>query len=175
MIFLLLTQRLIDPLAQMSNIIDSYEDARASTKRILGIMNLPVRIQNADDATPLEAAEGHVAFDDVTFGYGDEIGLEDLDVDVDPGETVGLVGPTGAGKTTFVKLLLRLSTVRDADTILGVEDGRIVEAGTHDELLSADGLYANLWRVQAGEIGSLPAEYIEEASQRVTQQGLDSQ
>ncbi|WP_206424969.1 ABC transporter ATP-binding protein [Halosimplex salinum] len=320
--FLLLTQRLVNPLAQMGNIIERYEDAKASTKRILGLMSLPVHIQDKPDAVDLEDIEGHVEYDDVTFSYdGDEIILEDVDIDLEPGETVGLVGPTGAGKTTIVKLLLRLydvnegeiridghdvrdvtlsslrgsmgyvgqdnflfdgtveenvkygqfdatreevvaackraeahdfitnlpngydqdigergvklsggqrqrvavartilqhpaimifdeatsavdtetemliqrsidelaadrttfiiahrlSTVRDADTILVIEDGKIVERGTHDDLLGEDGLYANLWRVQAGEIEELPEEFVEQASERVAQQALDAE
>jgi ATP-binding cassette subfamily B protein len=319
-IFLLLTQRLVDPLAQMSNIIDRYEDARASTKRILGIMNLPVDIQNSEDATDLAGAEGAVSFDGVTFAYDEQDVLEEIDFEVEPGQTVGLVGPTGAGKTTVIKLLLRLydvdrgavrvdgedvrditlsslrdsmgyvgqenflfdgsveenvrygsfdagheevleaarraqahefitnlpegydtevgergvklsggqrqrvaiartllqhpaimifdeatsavdtetemliqrsiddiaanrttfviahrlSTVRDADAILVLEDGQIVERGTHDELLAIDGLYANLWRVQAGEIGKLPDDFVEQASRRVAQQNVET-
>ena len=318
-IFLLLTQRLVDPLAQMSNIVDRYEDATASLKRILGVMSLPVHIQDSEDASDIETVEGRVEFDDVTFAYEEEPVLEDVDFEVEPGETVGLVGPTGAGKTTIVKLLLRLydvnhgavridghdlreltlsslrqsmgyvgqenflfdgtvaenirygafdadreevieaakraqahefitnmpegydtevgergvklsggqrqrvaiartilqhpqilvfdeatsavdtetemliqrsidnlatetttfviahrlSTVRDADRIFVIEDGKIVERGTHDELLAADGLYANLWRVQAGEIGDLPPEFVEQASKRVAQQGFE--
>ncbi|WP_436924108.1 ABC transporter ATP-binding protein [Halosimplex amylolyticum] len=319
--FLLLTQRLVNPLAQMGNIIERYEDAKASTKRILGLMSLPVHIQDKPDAVDLEDIEGRVEYDDVTFSYdGDETILEDIDIDLDPGETVGLVGPTGAGKTTIVKLLLRLydvnegeiridghdvrdvtlsslrgsmgyvgqdnflfdgtveenvkygqfdatreevvaackraeahdfisnlpngydqdigergvklsggqrqrvavartilqspaimifdeatsavdtetemliqrsidelaadrttfiiahrlSTVRDADTILVIEDGEIVERGSHDDLLESDGLYANLWRVQAGEIEELPEEFVEQASERVAQQALDA-
>jgi ATP-binding cassette subfamily B protein len=77
-----------------------------------------------------------------------------------------------ADRTTFV-IAHRLSTVRDADTILVLEDGEIVERGTHDELLAADGLYANLWRVQAGEIGKLPDDFVEQASRRVAQQDID--
>jgi ATP-binding cassette subfamily B protein len=70
-----------------------------------------------------------------------------------------------ADRTTFA-IAHRLSTVKDADTILVVEDGRIVERGTHDDLLAADGLYANLWAVQAGEIDELPEEFVERAIQR---------
>jgi ATP-binding cassette subfamily B protein len=68
-------------------------------------------------------------------------------------------------RTTFV-IAHRLSTVRDADTILVIEDGRIVERGTHEELLDTDGLYANLWRVQAGEIEELPEAFVAEARER---------
>ena len=68
-------------------------------------------------------------------------------------------------RTTFA-IAHRLSTIKDADQLVVLEDGRIVEQGTHDELIRKDGLYAHLWGVQAGEIDSLPQEFIERASQR---------
>jgi len=68
-------------------------------------------------------------------------------------------------RTTFV-IAHRLSTVKDADKIVVLEDGRIVERGSHDALIAEDGLYANLWAVQAGEIDELPAEFVERATER---------
>jgi ATP-binding cassette subfamily B protein len=68
-------------------------------------------------------------------------------------------------RTTMV-IAHRLSTVKDADQIIVLEDGRVVERGTHGELLEEDGLYANLWAVQAGEIDDLPPEFIERAARR---------
>jgi len=68
-------------------------------------------------------------------------------------------------RTTFV-IAHRLSTVRDADRILVFDGGEIVERGTHDELLETDGLYANLWAIQAGEIDELPDEFVEQAARR---------
>jgi len=53
--------------------------------------------------------------------------------------------------------------VRHADTILVLDDGELVERGTHEELLARDGLYATLWRVQVGEIDALPDEFLERA------------
>jgi ATP-binding cassette subfamily B protein len=68
-------------------------------------------------------------------------------------------------RTTFA-IAHRLSTVKDADTIVVLDDGRIVERGTHEELLAENGLYANLWAVQAGEIEELPEEFVERATER---------
>jgi ATP-binding cassette subfamily B protein len=77
-------------------------------------------------------------------------------------------------RTTFV-IAHRLSTVRTADRIVVVDDGRITERGTHEELLERDGLYANFWRVQAGDVDSLPPEFLERAVQRSAERadGLD--
>ena len=74
-----------------------------------------------------------------------------------------------ADRTTLA-IAHRLSTIKDADTILVLEDGRVVERGSHEELLAADGLYTDLWGVQAGEIEDLPAEFAE----RATEQTADS-
>jgi ATP-binding cassette subfamily B protein len=312
-VFILLTQRFIWPMAQFGSIINMYQRAYASSARIFGLMDEPSRITEEPDAEELVVEDGEVAYDDVTFGYDDEETIvNDISFDVEGGDTLALVGPTGAGKSTVLKLLLRmydvddgaieidgtdlrdvslqslrqsigyvsqdtfmfygtvreniaygtfdvddedvveaakaaeahefitnlpegydtevgergvklsggqrqrisiaravlkdpeilvldeatsdvdtetemliqrsldeltadrttfaiahrLSTIKDADKIVVLEDGEIVERGTHDELLDEDGLYAHLWGVQAGEIDELPEEFIERAAQR---------
>ena len=70
-----------------------------------------------------------------------------------------------ADRTTFV-IAHRLSTVRTADRILVLDDGRVVEDGTHEDLLGTEGLYANFWRVQTGDIASLPRSFLERALRR---------
>ena len=70
-----------------------------------------------------------------------------------------------ADRTTFV-IAHRLSTVKDADRIVVLEDGTVVERGTHDKLIEEDGLYAHLWGVQAGEIDELPDEFVKRAARR---------
>ncbi|AHG01575.1 multidrug ABC transporter ATPase (plasmid) [Halostagnicola larsenii XH-48] len=108
-VFMLLTQRLTGPMAQLSSIVDWYENAKASGRRICGLMDVPVGIQDATTAAPLETVDGRIEYDDVRFSYeGEEPVLDGIDFDVEPGETVALVGATGAGKSTVAKLLLRL-------------------------------------------------------------------
>jgi ATP-binding cassette subfamily B protein len=317
--FILYTQRFIWPMAQFGQIINMYQRAYASAERVFGLMDTPDRIGQREGAEPLTVTDGDVEYDDVTFGYDDEPIVEDVNFEVDGGNTVALVGPTGAGKSTAVKLLLRLydvdegavrvdgtdvrdvtvpslrrqmgyvsqetflfygtvrdniaygspgatdediraaataaeadefirnlpdgydtmvgergvklsggqrqrvaiarailkdpallvldeatsdvdtetemliqrsldrltedrttlviahrlSTIKDADQIIVLDDGQIVEHGTHDALLDEDGLYANLWAVQAGEIDDLPPEFIERAARRRAQTDAD--
>ena len=68
-----------------------------------------------------------------------------------------------ADRTTFA-IAHRLSTVRDADRIIVMDDGRIVERGDHESLLDEDGIYANLWSVQLGEVDALPDDFLERAT-----------
>ncbi|QLG62900.1 ABC transporter ATP-binding protein [Halorarum salinum] len=362
--FLFLSQRFVTPLAEVSNIVSQYENAKASCERVFGLQDVPRRVTDEPDALELDDVEGAVEYDGVSFRYadgdpadagstpveparadggspedgpseggpredgrtdgGDDWILRDVDFAVEPGETVALVGPTGAGKSTLLKLLLRLydvnrgavrvdghdvrevtarslrrsvgyvsqdtflfdgtvaenvlygtfgsagarggngevaevqgdveaaakaaeahefirnlpeaydtevgergvklsggqrqrlsiartvlqdpdvlvldeatsavdtetelliqrsldrlaadrttfviahrlSTVKDADEILVLEGGEVVERGVHEELLSADGLYAKLWGVQAGEIESLPESFVQRARER---------
>jgi len=111
-VFIVYTQRFIWPMAQFGQIINMYQRAHASAGRIFGLMDTPSRIQENPDADELVVGDGRVEYDGVTFGYGpDEPIVEDVTFDVEGGETIALVGPTGAGKSTVMKLLLRMYDV----------------------------------------------------------------
>ena len=113
-VFMLLTQRLTGPMAQLSSIVDWYENATASGKRICGLLDVPARIEDAPNPVTLDDPAGRVEYDDVGFAYeGEETVLSGIDFEVEPGETVALVGATGAGKSTVARLLLRLYDVNE--------------------------------------------------------------
>jgi len=125
--FILLTQRFIWPMAQFGQIINMYQRAYASAARIFGLMDEPSQIAEAPDAEDLVVDEGRVVYDDVTFGYGDEEAIvEDIAFSVDGGETLALVGPTGAGKSTVLKLLLRMYDVDEGSISIDGTDIRDV-------------------------------------------------
>ena len=114
-VFILYTQRFIWPMAQFGQIINMYQRARASSARIFGLMDEPSKLEQNPDATELVVDDGEVVYDDVTFGYDDETIIRDIDFEVAGGETLALVGPTGAGKSTVLKLLLRMYDVDEGE------------------------------------------------------------
>ena len=96
------------PITQVASIMNVLQSTAASAERVFELLDEPE--EEADPAAPvvLEHTRGHITLDDVSFRYLPDTPLiEDLTLDVRPGQTVAIVGPTGAGKTTLVNLLLR--------------------------------------------------------------------
>jgi ATP-binding cassette subfamily B protein len=125
-IFVLYTQQMIWPMAQFGQIINMYQRAEASSARIFGLMSEPGMLAE-DEETDLDVREGRVEYDNVTFGYDDsETIVSDIDFTVSPGETAALVGPTGAGKSTVLKLLLRMYDVNEGAIRIDGQDIREV-------------------------------------------------
>jgi ATP-binding cassette subfamily B protein len=135
--FLFMTQRFIDPLSGAGRIVASYEDARASAERVVSFLDRPVVVDDHEGSVALDRVEGRVEYDDVTFGYREDLPVvRDLSLTIAPGETVAFVGPTGAGKSTAAKLLLRLYDVTDGAIRV---DGHDVRDVTVDSLREAIG------------------------------------
>ncbi|MEZ3117002.1 ABC transporter ATP-binding protein [Halobaculum sp. MBLA0147] len=126
--FLLYTNRLQWPLSQITSIVDEFQQTKATVSRVLGIVNHSPSVANRDGAHELTSVSGAVSFDEVTFTYPDaeEPALRDVSLDVDPGDTVGIVGPTGSGKSTLVKLLVRFYDVEGGTVSVDGHDVRDV-------------------------------------------------
>ncbi|MBB3230973.1 ABC transporter ATP-binding protein [Halomonas stenophila] len=107
-VLVFLTQRLLWPLTGLAQVIDLFERAMASTRRILDLLATPIRVRDDAGRMLAEPVRGEVRFEDVAFRYGASgAGVEGIDLAVPAGHTLALVGATGSGKSTLIKLLLR--------------------------------------------------------------------
>jgi ABC-type multidrug transport system fused ATPase/permease subunit len=108
--FVLYLQSFFDPIQQLSQVYTTYQSGMAALDKIFGLLDEKPEIVDAPDAGELPRITGEIRFDDVSFSYGGEDGapaLSDVDLTIPPGMTVALVGATGAGKSTFAKLVAR--------------------------------------------------------------------
>jgi len=107
-VLVFLTQRLLWPLTGLAEVIDLFERAMASTRRILDLLAEPVHVRDQADQPLAGPVKGNVRFENVSFRYPSSgAGIQDIDLSVPAGNTLALVGATGSGKSTLVKLLLR--------------------------------------------------------------------
>ena len=104
--------RFWQPLMNLSNLMNTFINAVAYLERIFEMMDEPVTVDDIKGATEMPEIKGDVHFENVTFAYEEGINiLEDLSFDVKAGESIALVGPTGAGKTTIVNLISRFYNI----------------------------------------------------------------
>ncbi len=104
--------RFWQPLMNLSNLMNTFINAVAYLERIFEMMDEPITVDDAENAEEMPEIKGDVHFENVTFAYEEGINiLEDLSFDVKAGESIALVGPTGAGKTTIVNLISRFYNI----------------------------------------------------------------
>jgi len=107
-----LTQRLLWPLTRLAQTVDLYERAMASTRRILKLIETPTDVRDTGTQSLATPIQGAIAFRDLDFTYNNsDAGLHNVSFEVPAGHTVALVGATGSGKSTIIKLLLRFYPV----------------------------------------------------------------
>jgi ATP-binding cassette, subfamily B, bacterial len=106
--FLLYLRNLFDPVQQLSELYDSFQSATAGAERVGTVLAERPSVREAPDPVPLPDPRGDVRLEDVCFAYdqGPEV-LHDVNLDLDAGTTLALIGPTGAGKSTVAKLIAR--------------------------------------------------------------------
>ncbi len=116
--------RFWDPVVSLTSIYNEFVNCAAYLERIFQMMDEPLVIENLPDAKELGEIKGRVQFDDVTFSYEKNTPniLENLSFDVSPGETIALVGPTGAGKSTVINLISRFYDLNDGKILIDGED-----------------------------------------------------
>lgn len=107
--FVLYIDRLFDPIRDLSRRFDTLQSTMAGGERILELLHTPIEVQDAENTVEMPPIIGEVRFENVSFHYSDDptLVLDGINLHVDAGQTVALVGETGAGKTTLVKLLAR--------------------------------------------------------------------
>ena len=105
--FLLYLRRFFEPMQDLSMFYNSLQSATAALEKLSGVLEEPPSVPEPRVPTPLPAAKGRLDLVSVRFGYGDRSVLPDLDLHVPAGQTVALVGATGAGKTTVARLVAR--------------------------------------------------------------------
>ncbi|MET9617564.1 ABC transporter ATP-binding protein [Kitasatospora indigofera] len=136
--FIQYSRQFSQPLTQVASMANLVQSGVASAERVFELLDAPE--QSAEPVRPERPAElrGRVAFEDVAFRYDPEKPLiEDLSLKVEPGHTVAIVGPTGAGKTTLVNLLMRFYEVSGGTITL---DGVDIAAMTREELRAGIGM-----------------------------------
>ncbi|MFF1868702.1 ABC transporter ATP-binding protein [Streptomyces sp. CB03911] len=136
--FIQYSRQFSQPLTQVASMANLVQSGVASAERVFELLDTPE--QSAEPARPERPAElrGRVAFEDVAFRYDPEKPLiEDLSLKVEPGHTVAIVGPTGAGKTTLVNLLMRFYEVSGGTITL---DGVDIAAMSREELRAGIGM-----------------------------------
>jgi ATP-binding cassette subfamily B protein len=125
-IMVFLTQRLLWPLTRLGQTIDLYQRAMASTRRVMELLDTKAKIIGGSSAMPLQTVAGEVVFENVHFEYGesDRPVIHNLSIDIPAGKTIAIVGATGSGKTTLVKLLLRFYDIQSGRICLDGKDIR---------------------------------------------------
>jgi len=141
-VLIFLIQRLLWPLTRLGETFDQYQRAMASTNRVMNLLDTPIDIHTGDIALPIHEVKGEVILKNVTFAYYERSPvIENLSLQIPAGKTIAIVGSTGSGKSTLVKLLLRLYEVRSGTITLDgidIRDLRLKDLRSCIGLVSQD-------------------------------------
>jgi len=132
-LFLQFNDRFFRPILIIANFYTSVQSAFAGGERVFAVVDTRPAVVDSPDATPMPEVEGHIQFEIDEYRYGDgPIVLEDFQLEIQPGETVALVGNTGAGKTTVVSLLNRFYEVINGSIMIdGIDIRSVTQKSLH--------------------------------------------
>jgi len=165
--FIMYARRFFRPLMSLGDLYNSIQSALAGAERVFQVLDEVPQLPDAPDAVDLPHIEGHVQFEGVHFGYlpGVQV-LTDITLDATPGQTIALVGPTGAGKTTIVNLLSRFYDVDEGAILIDGHDIRTIRQDSlrrqlgivlQDTFLFADTVLEN---IRYGRLGATDEECV---------------
>jgi len=168
--FIAYAQNFIQPLRQLANMYNSIQAALAGAERVFEIIDTPVEVDNAADAPLPTPVKGDVRFSDVSFGYlPNQPIIKRMTLEAKGGQTIALVGPTGAGKTTLINLLTRFYEINAGSISIDGRDIRDVSKSDlrqklaivlQDTFLFADTVIQN---IRYGRLDATDEECIEAA------------
>ncbi len=117
--FIQYSRQFAQPITQLANIANIIQSTIASAERVFELLDEQEEVPEVEHAKVIEFPKGDVQFQNVHFGYKDqEKVIEDMNIDVKQGETIAIVGPTGAGKTTLINLLMRFYEINDGGILI---------------------------------------------------------
>jgi ATP-binding cassette, subfamily B, multidrug efflux pump len=126
------------PITQLANISNVLQQTAAAAERVFEFLEEEEEVAESESPIKLEDVQGHVEFKDVHFGYSpDKIVINDFSAEAEPGHKIAIVGPTGAGKTTIVKLLMRFYDVNSGSILV---DGHDIRDFTRQDLRKMFGM-----------------------------------
>jgi ATP-binding cassette subfamily B multidrug efflux pump len=129
--FIQYARQFSQPITQLSSITNTVQLTMASAERVFELLDEPEEVPDAPDARVIAEPRGAVRFEQIEFGYKEDVPLiEDMSIDVRPGQTIAIVGPTGAGKTTLVNLLMRFYDVQRGSIRVDGIDIRDIRRGS---------------------------------------------
>jgi len=130
--FISYSRRFADPLRHFANLYNSIQSALAGAERIFEVIDTEPELVDAEDAIGVWDLEGKVVFNNVDFGYVEDVPvLKNISLEAEPGQTIALVGPTGAGKTTMVNVLTRFYDIQSGSITI---DGMNIKQIKKDDL-----------------------------------------
>lgn len=132
------SRQFTQPIVQTANIVNILQSTAASAERVFNVLDETEEIGDGEDALTLDDTRGTVDFENVSFGYNeDKILITDMNIHVEPGQMVAIVGPTGAGKTTLVNLLMRFYELNGGQILI---DGKNITEIERSNLRSQFGM-----------------------------------
>ncbi len=126
--FIMYMNMFYNPVRQLMDVTESFQEAATAAERIFNIMDMPSEVTDTDQAISLDKVEGSILIDNISFGYNEnERVLKNITLDIKPGKMIGLVGQTGSGKSTLASLICRFYDPQKGRILLDGHDLRDIK------------------------------------------------